>query len=35
MSAIRRNDSTVTRQELLSGIRKEFKKENKTMVISH
>lgn len=33
LSAIRRNDSVVTRQELLAGIRKEFKKENKTMSI--
>jgi AAA+ superfamily predicted ATPase len=33
LSAIRRNDSVVTRQELIAGIRKEFKKENKTMSI--
>ncbi len=33
LSAIRRNDSVVTSQELLAGIRREFKKENKTMSI--
>jgi AAA+ superfamily predicted ATPase len=33
MSTIRRNDSVVTKRELLAGIRKEFKKENKTVSI--
>lgn len=33
LSAIRRNDTVVTRQELLAGIRKEFKKENRTLSI--
>ncbi|MGG8497000.1 ATP-binding protein [Tenacibaculum sp. TC6] len=31
LAAITRNDSVVTKEELLEGIRKEFKKENKTM----
>jgi AAA+ superfamily predicted ATPase len=31
LSAIRRNDSVVTKQELLAGLRREFKKENKTL----
>jgi len=35
LSAIRRNDSVVTRQELLKGIRRELKKENKTLTISY
>jgi AAA+ superfamily predicted ATPase len=33
LSAIRRNDSVVTKQELLAGLRREFKKENKTLTI--
>lgn len=32
LSAIRRKDTVITRQELMAGIRKEFKKENKTLV---
>lgn len=35
LSAIRRNDPVVTRQELMTGIRREFKKENKTLNIAH
>lgn len=34
LSAIRRNDTVVTRQELLLGIKREFKKENRTMLSS-
>lgn len=34
LSAVRRNDPVVSRKELMAGIRKEFKKENKTMIIS-
>jgi SpoVK/Ycf46/Vps4 family AAA+-type ATPase len=33
LSAVRRNDPVVTKPELLAGIRREFKKENKTMVL--
>jgi SpoVK/Ycf46/Vps4 family AAA+-type ATPase len=33
LSAIRRNDSVVTKQELLAGLRREFKKENKTVAM--
>lgn len=33
LTAIRRNDPVVTRSELLAGIRREFKKENKTMPV--
>jgi AAA+ superfamily predicted ATPase len=35
LSAIRRKDSIVTGQELLMGIRREYKKENKTVIITH
>lgn len=35
LSAIRRNDCVVTRHELLSGLRREFKKENRTLNINH
>jgi ATP-dependent 26S proteasome regulatory subunit len=35
LSAIRRNDSVVTMQELMTGLKREFKKENKTMNISN
>ncbi len=31
LATIKRNDTVVTKQELLSGLRKEFKKENKTI----
>lgn len=31
LSAIRRNDSVVTKQELFTGIKREYKKENKTI----
>lgn len=31
LSAIQRNDTVVTRHELLAGLRKEFKKENRTL----
>lgn len=34
LSAISRNDTVVTRQELLAGLRKEFKKENRTVAMS-
>ncbi|HWY37768.1 MAG TPA: ATP-binding protein [Bacteroidia bacterium] len=34
LAAIRRNDTVVSKQELLAGLRKEFKKENKTVSIS-
>lgn len=34
LSAIRRNDSVVTQQELMAGLRREFKKENKTLNIT-
>jgi AAA+ superfamily predicted ATPase len=34
LSAIRRNDPVVTKHELLNGIRKEFKKENKTLFVT-
>jgi AAA+ superfamily predicted ATPase len=33
LSAIRRNDSVVTQQELMTGLRREFKKENRTLNI--
>jgi AAA+ superfamily predicted ATPase len=33
LSAIRRNDTVVTKQELLAGLRKEFRKENRTVSI--
>lgn len=33
LSAIRRNDTVVTKQELLAGLRREFKKENRTVSI--
>ncbi|MGB8192252.1 MAG: ATP-binding protein [Chitinophagaceae bacterium] len=35
LSAIRRNDCVVTRHELLTGLRREFKKENRTLNISN
>ncbi|GAB2808539.1 ATP-binding protein [Ferruginibacter profundus] len=35
LSAIRRQDTVVTKEELLKGIQKEFKKENKTILINH
>jgi AAA+ superfamily predicted ATPase len=35
LSAIRRDDTVVTRYELLAGIRKEYKKENKTLSITN
>jgi len=35
LAAIRRNDNVVTRDELLAGIRREFKKENKTLSMSN
>lgn len=31
LAAVQRNNTVVTKQELLQGIRKEFKKENKTL----
>jgi ATP-dependent 26S proteasome regulatory subunit len=31
LSAIRRNDSVVTKQELFTGLKREYKKENKTL----
>jgi hypothetical protein len=31
MAAISRNDTVVTGQELMTGIRREYKKENKTI----
>jgi len=34
LSAIRKNDPVVTLQELMAGLRREFKKENKTLSIS-
>ena len=34
LSAVRRNDPVVTRTELMAGIRKEFKKENRTTVMA-
>jgi AAA+ superfamily predicted ATPase len=34
LAVIRRNDTVVTRQELLAGIKREFKKENRTMLIA-
>lgn len=33
LSAIRRNDTVVTKQELLAGLKREFKKENRTLAI--
>ncbi|MFT5891226.1 MAG: AAA+ superfamily predicted ATPase [Dokdonia sp.] len=33
LTAIKRNDTVVTSQELLAGLRREFKKENKTIAI--
>ena len=33
LSAVRRNDSVVTKAELLAGIKKEFRKENKTILV--
>jgi len=33
LSAIRRNDSVVTKQELFTAIKREFKKENKTVAV--
>ena len=35
LSAIRRNDTVVTRQELLAGLRREFKKENRTLIVAN
>ncbi len=35
LAVIRRNDTVVTRQELMEGIKREFKKENKTLNIIH
>jgi len=35
LAAIRRNDTVVNRQELLAGIKREFKKENKTLSMSN
>lgn len=35
LSAIRRNDTVVTQHELIEGIRREFKKENKTLHLHH
>ena len=35
LSAIRRNDTVVTRQELIAGLRREFKKENKTLTVAN
>lgn len=35
LSAIRKNDPVVNRQELMAGLRKEFKKENKTLNINN
>lgn len=35
LSAIRRNDTIVTQQELLTGIKREFKKENRTLLITN
>lgn len=35
LAAIRRNDSVVTQQELLAGIKREFKKENKTILLKN
>ena len=35
LSAIRRNDTVVTRQELYAALRTEFKKENKTLAINN
>ena len=35
MAAINRKDTVVTRQELMAGLRKEFKKENKTFHFSN
>ena len=34
LSAINRNDTIVSRQELLTGLRREFKKENKTLSVN-
>jgi AAA+ superfamily predicted ATPase len=35
LSVIRRNDTVVTLQELLDGIKREFKKENRTLLANH
>jgi len=35
LSAIRRGDTVVTKQELLTGLRREFKKENRTLMTSN
>ena len=35
LSAISRNDTVVTKKELLAGLKREFKKENRTMTISN
>jgi AAA+ superfamily predicted ATPase len=35
LAAVRRNDSVVTQQELLAGIKREFKKENKTIQLKN
>jgi AAA+ superfamily predicted ATPase len=35
LSAVRRNDPVVTKKELMACIRREFKKENKTVLIPH
>ena len=35
LAAIQRNDTVVTQQELLAGLRKEFKKENRTLTITN
>jgi AAA+ superfamily predicted ATPase len=34
LAAVRRNDTIVTRKDLLAGIRKEFRKENKTLIFN-
>lgn len=35
LSAIRRDDTVVTLDELLAGLKKEFKKENRTLTLTH
>lgn len=35
LAAIRRNDKVVSKEELFTALRREFKKENKTLAISH
>jgi AAA+ superfamily predicted ATPase len=35
LSVIRRNDTVVSKQELMAGIKREFKKENKTMNVAN